>query len=46
MSRMTRSQDTGSGADIKGDVLDTFNKTFHAKMDWLTGRVGIARHRD
>jgi outer membrane immunogenic protein len=39
----------GSGADIRGSALDplfpppTFNKTFHAKTDWLasvTARVG------
>ena len=46
-------QGSGSGADIKGDVLDTFfpsswGKTFHAKTDWLadvTGRIGIAWDR-
>jgi opacity protein-like surface antigen len=46
-------QGSGSGADIKGDVLDTFfpaswGKTFHARTDWLadvTGRIGIAWDR-
>ncbi len=48
-------QGSGSGANIKGDVLDTFwqqvgpyNKTFHARTDWLadvTGRVGVVWDR-
>jgi outer membrane immunogenic protein len=49
-------QGSGSAANIKGDVLDTFweaadpglGKTFHARTDWLadvTGRVGVVWDR-
>jgi outer membrane immunogenic protein len=45
-------QVSGSGADVKGDVLDPFfgggGKVFHAKTDWIadvTGRVGVTWDR-